>query len=362
MTRLPKNLWPLFLAGLIWSLSIPGNLLASAPEPPDNPLIDQGINSYLNGDFAKAVTLFQGPAEAGDGTSQFCLGHILTQGGPGVLRDFQTGLKWLKAAAAQGSVSALAELGNIYLGKFSESPADYPEAEKALRAAALMVKGEEAFPRSGAIRSSAYLLAEMYRRGLLGKSNLSEACRFYAIAEQHYDAQEQNRICSSAIDIENNLIAVASEAASGNPEASGNMGILFFCRDHFQEAYSWLQHSGEGKNPDFSALRAELLLEGKGCGKDIKAGLDFMQKAGESGSLRAQQNLARLYFFGEEFPKDMEKAYFWAILAQRSGERQHLNAHMDILVARLRKLLPPERERHIRENAEKARPEIPVTP
>ena len=71
-------------------------------------------------------------AEAGDSTAQYRLGKSYCCMGPGF--DTQTATEWLCKAARQGNTDAMYELGRIYLGDLSRTPAPGQKLRRALTA------------------------------------------------------------------------------------------------------------------------------------------------------------------------------------------------------------------------------------
>lgn len=71
-------------------------------------------------------------AEAGDAAAQYELGRSWCCMGPGF--DTQTATEWLCAAARQGNADAMYELGRIYLGDVSRTPAPGQKLRRALSA------------------------------------------------------------------------------------------------------------------------------------------------------------------------------------------------------------------------------------
>jgi TPR repeat protein len=54
--------------------------------------------------------------------------------------------------------------------------------------------------------------------------------------------------------------------------------------------------------------------------QDYHSAKDWFQKAAEQGHVRAQSKVAAAYWEGKGAPRDYNKAYFWALLAQAGGD------------------------------------------
>jgi len=70
--------------------------------------------------------------------------------------------------------------------------------------------------------------------------------------------------------------------------------------------------------------------EKNGIRQDEAEAFRWFSKAAEDGSLQAQAKLGFLYWSGRGAPKDLNKAYFWAVLARARGDQanQELATHL----------------------------------
>lgn len=85
-------------------------------------------------------------------------------------------------------------------------------------------------------------------------------------------------------------------AESGNPAAENALGLRYFL--------------GDATN---------------GILQDEKEAFRWFQRAAEHGSLSAQTKLGLLYRSGRGVPKDLTKAYFWAVVAGTNGDETNRN-------------------------------------
>ncbi len=90
--------------------------------------IQKGLDAYLNGDFATAMSEWAPLAEQGDVSAQYNLG-LLYESGLGVAQDVVEAVEWYRLAADQGDASAQYNLGVIY-DEGHDVPQDYAEAAK----------------------------------------------------------------------------------------------------------------------------------------------------------------------------------------------------------------------------------------
>ena len=96
--------------------------------------LEDGMNAYMVGNYAKAGKFFAPLAEQGNAEAQFRLGTMYADG-QGVRRDDRLAVKWLNLAANQGHASAQQKLGIMYRdGRGVQQ--DYQEALKWFRLSA----------------------------------------------------------------------------------------------------------------------------------------------------------------------------------------------------------------------------------
>ena len=107
-------------------------VLVAAPAWAD---FQSGLEAYLRGDYATALTEFRPLAQQGNAKAQFGLGLMYSQGGRGVPQDDAKALRWYRRAAEQGHAGAQFNLGFMY-SKGRGVPQDYAEAVRWYRLAA----------------------------------------------------------------------------------------------------------------------------------------------------------------------------------------------------------------------------------
>ena len=107
-------------------------VLVAAPAWAD---FQAGLEAYLRGDYATALTEFRPLAQQGNAKAQFGLGLMYSQGGRGVPQDDAKALRWYRRAAEQGHAGAQFNLGFMY-SKGRGVPQDDAEAVRWYRLAA----------------------------------------------------------------------------------------------------------------------------------------------------------------------------------------------------------------------------------
>ncbi len=96
--------------------------------------VEEGVEAYDRGDYAKAFREWRPLAEQGDAKAQFNLGGMYRQG-RGVPQDDAEAMKWYRKAAEQGDAKAQGILGFMYDDGQGVAQ-DYAEAVKWYRKAA----------------------------------------------------------------------------------------------------------------------------------------------------------------------------------------------------------------------------------
>lgn len=96
-----------FLSGLLFLACLAIPLTPHASE------FRLGLDAYLDGDYDKAIEIWQPLAESGNATAQYSLG-TLHHAGKGIPEDDGKAVHWFRQAAEQGHPAAQFNLGNAY--------------------------------------------------------------------------------------------------------------------------------------------------------------------------------------------------------------------------------------------------------
>jgi len=78
---------------------------------------NDGLQSYLKGDYKTALEVFEPLALQGDSNAQLRLASMYLMG-HGVLQDYKESFKWLKESAANGNGTAEYNIGMAYIYKY----------------------------------------------------------------------------------------------------------------------------------------------------------------------------------------------------------------------------------------------------
>ncbi len=126
---------------------------------------DNGINSYKQGKYKKAMDSFLIASNNNDNQAMLVIG-IMYANGDGVKKDQNKSFNWFTKAANAGNFHAYLKLGNLYASK-----EDFKNAFKWFEKAAL--KGDN---------KAAYNLGYFYTGGLGIPMDLKEAFKWYKIS------------------------------------------------------------------------------------------------------------------------------------------------------------------------------------
>ena len=203
--------------------------------------------------------------------------------------DYQSALRWLRAAAAQNNASAEFLLGYMY-EHGQGVPRDYAQAAENYRAAAL--QGHSTAENN---------LASLHQHGQGVAKNMREAFDWYLASAQH-----------------------------GNPTGQCNLATLYYLgsgtsRD-YQESAKWFRAAAESGSPEAQNNLAVFYMKGMGVAIDPVEAVRWMRLAAEQGLPGAETNLAYLYEQGRGLPLDYVAAYTWysrAIAAGDSSGAEH---------------------------------------
>lgn len=73
-------------------------------------------------------------------------------------------------------------------------------------------------------------------------------------------------------------------------------------------AFEYARLAAMNQDTDAMVLLAQLLMEGKGCRKDLQTALYFLNKAADAGNVHALDELSMIYLKGIDEPRDLSMA------------------------------------------------------
>ncbi|HEV7255376.1 MAG TPA: tetratricopeptide repeat protein [Mesorhizobium sp.] len=285
-----RLLLPLLLAALLPAPAFAtdggraGGKIAEEVEPDrwgGRPL-DQAYGAFQRGLYVTAYNLALPRAENGDPAAQTLVAEILSQG-LGRPRDEKAAAEWYQRAAEQGVPEAQFQYALLLLdGRFA--PKDRKGAYALMQAAA-----------EAGNRLAQFNFAQMVVDGEPGPTGLAKAVAYYQRAADAGLADAQ--------------YAMAQVTAFGQGGRK---------RDE-AEARDWLEKAAR-QNYDTAQLDlGTWLVEGRGGGKDERAGFAWLLRAALGGNVAAQARVAKLFMAGIGTEPDTVEAAAWYFSARRAG-------------------------------------------
>lgn len=222
-------------------------------------------------------------AKGRDAIAQYLLATKILAHDP-AMEEVQSGLEWLRAAAAQNQPEAQFYLGYLYeKGKFL--PQDYALAFQNYRAAALMHYGP-----------AENNLASLYQHGQGVPKNFSQAFQWYLASAQDGDPTGQTNL------------ATLYHRGEGAPK-------------DYAQTVRWLRASADSGCSHAQNNLAYFYFYGIVVPRDYVEAARLLQLAAQQNLIRAQTNLANLYSRGEGVPLDYVAAYVWYSRAVAGGDK-----------------------------------------
>jgi uncharacterized protein len=283
--------------------------------------------SVTPGQFA----LLKEHADAGDILAQFTLGMILSEGAPGIPRDMDGALRYLKLAHDAGSSEAAFRIGNIY-GYGLGVNKDLEEGFRWMLRAA-----EAGHPYAQNYVGQAYAKANGVGR------DFKEAVIWYRRAAEHghRDAQHNLAVCFEEgrgieQDFTQALVWFRRAAEQGFVPSQNVLGHMY-ARGHGTEkneaeGLKWYMRAAEQGDPDALYNIGRMYLDGRGVEKSTATGHEFIARAvtsytalSERGDAQASYYLGFIHAEGYLGEEDIPKAMEWYVRAADQGSITALN-------------------------------------
>lgn len=219
------------------------------------------------GDMATALKYYLRAAEAGMVQGMLGCASIYFEGGEGVEENIDEAFRWFEHAAARGSVTAMNNIGFLYvtLERQDEGIIWYEQAAKFGDVVAMLnlantysthyhdnkmaqrwLKKAEKLTDTWSIRK----VAEYYFLEEIGENYIDKAVKLYEKAIELGDAEafkELGDMYFELDDFDSAQRIYRAGAAAGNVACMANMGMfLVYAPDSFPEAHYWLSRAVEG--------------------------------------------------------------------------------------------------------------------
>jgi TPR repeat protein len=247
-----------------------------APQP------DMAYGAYQRGLYLTALHLALPRAEAGDAAAQTLAAEIYARG-LGVPRDPEKAKEFYGKAAKQGIPEAEFRYALILMG--NKPPGEAPDdAFRFMKEAA-----------DAGHTTAAFDYAQMISDRNPGSEGMASAFVYYRKAAEGGLADAQYAMSQAY-----------ANGVGGMPkdDAKARKWLLLAARQGYDTAELDL---------------GTWLIEGRGGGKDVKAGFDWLKVAAEGGNVAAQNRLAKLYLNGIGTAADKIEAAAWYVRARRAG-------------------------------------------
>jgi TPR repeat protein len=265
-------------------------------------------------------------AEFGHIRAQLKLGEMYYYG-IGTEKKPGVAAKWLKQPAEQGYSNAQYLLGLIYSkGEGSDIVKSNSEALYWFKKAAEDYHAE-----------AAYQAGRMYYYGIGEQANPDQAQKYLKIAQEHGHsdarlllagmAKKQQK--AAAVQPSSQVVPPQRPQSTSPPSASPSATEQLITQ---ASPLTDLQKQAQSGNAGAQFELAEICFYGTGDQRfDIKAALQWYEKAARNGHVESQYKLGMFYYYGEIVTKDLTKARSWfeKAAAQNHGEAKNRIAMLD---------------------------------
>jgi TPR repeat protein len=297
----------------------PNNQFAPRPDttnqPPQALPSDDGTNSFF-------VKFYLNPlrkkAEAGDITSQLCLG-LDYEHGTGVQKDMVEAVRWLQRAADQGNSMAQYDLGRAY------EHGDGVQKDIALAATWFRKAADQGDP------NAQFDLGMCYCNGNGVNKNLVESAKWWTkSADQGNPAAQAclGECYAEGTGVEKDAIEAAKwfqkSADQGDPDAQYILGVDYAngtgVEKDVSESVKWYRKAADQGYASAQYNLGVCFREGSGVDKDPVEAVNWFRKAADQGLLLAQESLGACYFNGSGVKKDTVESFKWYRKAADQGD------------------------------------------
>ena len=215
-----------------------------------------------------AVELLMESAKLGNGIAKYQLGKIFYRG-EHLPKNIDYALRWLEEACEDKNAYAEYLLGKIYL-KGEDTDQDTERAEELLKRAA-----------DQGNKYAQYTLGKALLDGKVLPQDIPEAIRL-----------------------------LKASADQGFPQAEYTIGKLLYegktVEKDLMKAIEYLEKAAERGNPYAAYLAGKIRLTEESL-KDIEKAIRNFEIAAQAGNAYAEYQLGRLFFFGNDVPRDEDK-------------------------------------------------------
>jgi TPR repeat protein len=254
-----------------------------------------GKEGVVAKDYEKALVYFTQAALQKHSIAQFNLG-ILYRDGKGCEKNLKTALGYFQQSAEADDEDAQFELGAWYSTGNDVVEKDFTKALHYLSQSA-----------EGGKKGAQYCLGQAYISGSLGvKIDLNKAFTYFQ-----------------------------RDADAGHASAQLELGKFYYTGvdgatpQDFGQALKYFILAAQQGNQTARYNLSVMYRDGKGCEKNLKTALDYLQQAADAEYTAAQFALGMWHYHGKEdvVPQDFGQALNWCIKAAKQG---HVLANFDL--------------------------------
>lgn len=232
-------------------------------------------------------------AQNGDAAAQNTVGEWYYTGSGGMKQDYQAALQWWAAAAKQGHVAAIGNMGRCYRyghGTERDSVRAIRLLQKSIKEGndSLFASSLEA-AKKGAVFDNV-LLALCYQNGSGVKRNKDKAAEYFEAAATRHSSDAQREL-----------------------------GLLLLNSQLEEEAAEWFLKGAEQGDVSSTYFCGMMRMNGLGVARDTVAGLSYLERAAEAGFPQAYFDLSQRYEQGNGVERDSLKARSYLLKAAIKG-------------------------------------------
>ena len=239
-------------------------------------------------DYETALKLWQPLADQGNPRAQYWIGDMYEHG-HGVDKDNAEAMKWYRKAADQGNAHAQESIGYMY-GDGSGVKKDPEESIKWYLKAA-----NQGFWHSW------FFLSLDYYNGLFVKKDYEEAYFWELLAR----VTEPPKM----IPLATHYPTMSGQHLSEEQQSAVATRVHDWCQIRADQGTAWAQYT----------LGRAYENEQPGNQPDAIEAMKWYRKAADHGHTQAQFHLGLMYAYGRGGPENVAEAYFWVLLAKKSG-------------------------------------------
>jgi TPR repeat protein len=300
----------------------------------------EGYEAAQQGNFSKAISIWQPLAEQGDADAQYTLAWMF-ESGKGVKADLDKAIYWYKKSSQQGNLAAQYVLATLYekgagvtqnsneafsyymlAAKQGDPTSQYQIGYYFQHAIGTAQNNQQSLiwynkaAQQGHINSQ-IALGELYQTGQGVEVDYKKSTEWYQKAATQHNAIAQYHLASlheQGLGVKQDYgkaIALYKSSASSNYSPSAyKLGLIYEKGQgvdiDFDQAIIWFQQAALQGDTDAQLKLGHLAEQGNGTEKDIQKAIEWYQQASRRDRAEAYYLLAQIYEKGTtDFPRNI---------------------------------------------------------